>query len=143
MRNFAIVASQFHPELVRGLIDHFKEEAGVIAPNCKVAVYEVPGSFEIPIAVQEVVQKGGVDAVVAFGVILQGATQHATLIATSVTDALQQIAIASRVPVLHEVLLVADEEQARDRCLHEELNRGTEAARAAVIITETLSALRR
>lgn len=141
-RAFAIVAGQYHPELVGGLIEHAQRELQAIAPGSTVAVYEVPGAFEIPLAVNEVAARGGVDAIIALGVILEGQTSHASLIAQSVTTSLQQIALGSRIPVVHEVLSVKTEEQARARCLGEEINRGTEAARVAVRMAEVLGAIR-
>jgi 6,7-dimethyl-8-ribityllumazine synthase len=72
------------------------------------------------------------DAVIALGVIIRGATEHADLVGASVTDALQKIAVAHVTPVIHEVLLVSSEEQARERTMGTEMNRGTEAARTAI-----------
>ena len=97
-----------------------------------VILYEVPGAFEIPLVVQEVAARGGIDAIIALGVIIEGETAHAALIARTVTDSLQRIALTQRLPVIHEVLLVKNEEQARARCLGPEFNRGMEAARVAV-----------
>jgi 6,7-dimethyl-8-ribityllumazine synthase len=69
--------------------------------------------------------------VIALGLIIRGSTQHADLVATCVTDALQQLAVQSLRPIIHEVLLVDDEKQAYARCIGAQLNRGREAARAA------------
>jgi 6,7-dimethyl-8-ribityllumazine synthase len=142
-RTFAIAASQYHGVLVDGLITHFRQEIDAIAPGSTISVCRVPGSFEIPLAVQEITSRGGVDAVIAFGVIIEGETAHGALIAGAVTQGLQQIALATRIPCIHEVLLVKSEEQARARCLDEAINRGTEAARVAVQIAQALSELRR
>jgi 6,7-dimethyl-8-ribityllumazine synthase len=54
-----------------------------------------------------------------------------------VANALQQVALKHAIPVIHEVLLVGTEEEARERCLGKDLNRGTEAARAAFSVLRT------
>jgi 6,7-dimethyl-8-ribityllumazine synthase len=75
-------------------------------------------------------------------VILQGETNHAQNLSRSVTDALQRIAVQEAVPVINVVLSFDNEDQARARCLENKINRGTEAARAAVEIASVLSELR-
>ena len=139
---FAIMASQYNAVFVQGLIDHAKDELTAIYPNAEVAIHPVPGAFEIPVVVQEVAAGNNVDAIIALGVIIQGATKHAELIGRSVTDALQQIALKHRTPVVHEVLLLDDEAQAKQRCLDEKLNRGTEAARTASRVAEVVNGLK-
>lgn len=138
-RSIAVVASHYHPQFVEGLLKHFQSELDHIAPGTEVHVHPVPGCFEIPIMVQEIAMRGGVDAIVGFGVLLEGQTAHATLISTAVTNALMDCSLKYRIPVVHEVLVVADAMQAQARCLEPELNRGIEAARAAVRIIEALA----
>ncbi len=140
-RTFALVASQYNSEFVAGLVDHCRRELEAISPTFSIQTYEVPGAFEIPLMVQEVATRG-VDAIIALGVIIQGETQHAALIAGAITTSLQQLSLTHRLPVIHEVLLVKDAEQARVRCLEDEINRGTEAARVAAQMVQTLSGLR-
>src|SRR5256714_13533487 len=141
-KHFAIVASQFNPTYVQGLIDHATAELRALVPSATTALARVPGSFEIPIVVRELaLQKRG-DAIIAIGVILKGETDHAANLGRSVTDALQRIAIGHGVPVINAVLSFDDENQARERCLENEINRGTEAARAAVEIANVISKLR-
>ena len=142
-RTLAIVASQYNATYVNGLVTHARRELEAIGPAMNVTLHEVPGAFEIPLIVQELAARGEIDAIIALGVIIQGETEHATLIAATVTDALQRIALQHRVPVIHEVLLVKNEEQARVRCLEDELNRGVEAARAAVRMTQVVAELPR
>lgn len=141
-RTFAIVASEYNGEFVQGLIEHARRELEAISPTFSVILYEVPGALEIPLVVQEVAGRGGVDAIIALGVIIEGETQHASLIATAITQALLQISLASHIPVIHEVLLVKTVAQARERCLEDEINRGTEAARAAARMAHVLGQLR-
>ena len=141
-RKFHIVASRFNTQYVDGLIDHVKEELRVLAPQGTVLVHRVPGSFEIPVVAREVAIQNKADAIIACGVILQGETNHAQNLSRSVTDALQRIAIEHGVPVINVVLSFDNENQARARCLENKINRGTEAARAAVEIANVLSEVR-
>ena len=130
--HIAIVASRYNLEYVDAMLDAARDEVQTVAPNTTIAVYRVPGAFEIPVTVEKVLRTSEPDAVIALGVIIRGETEHGDLVGASVTDALQSIAVSHCVPVIHEVLLVASEEQAEERCLGEEINRGTEAARTAV-----------
>ncbi|MEY2487820.1 MAG: 6,7-dimethyl-8-ribityllumazine synthase [Verrucomicrobiota bacterium] len=141
-RKFTLIASQFNGEYVRGLIDHATRELRAIAPSAVITLYEVPGAFEIPIVVREVAAQKNTDAILALSVILQGKTSHAQNLSRSVTDALQKIALEYGVPVINAVLSLDNETQARERCLEEEINRGTEAARAAIQISNVLTELR-
>jgi len=103
----------------------------------------VPGAFEIPVVVGELAARNKADALIACGVILQGETNHAQNLSRSVTDALQRIAVEQAVPVINVVLSFDNEDQARVRCLENRINRGTEAARAAVEIANVVADLRR
>jgi len=128
---------------VQGLVDNAKKELRVLAPRATISVKRVPGAFEIPVVVRELAFQGKVDAIIACGVILKGKTNHAQNLSRSVTDTLQRIAVDHRVPVINVVLSFDNEIQARERCLENKINRGTEAARAAVQVTSVMSELRR
>jgi 6,7-dimethyl-8-ribityllumazine synthase len=141
-RTFCIVASRFNSQYVQGLVDHATEELRALAPDATISLHRVPGAFEIPVVVREVASRETTDAVIACGVILQGETNHAQNLSRSVTDALQCIAVEHGVPVINVVLNFDNEAQARARCLENKINRGTEAARAAVEIANVLSDLR-
>jgi 6,7-dimethyl-8-ribityllumazine synthase len=141
-KHFAIVASLFNRPYVQGLVDHAVAELRALAPLADISIHQVPGAFEIPVVVREIAVKKNRQAILALGVILQGKTTHAQNLARSVTDALQQIAIEQGVPVINAVLSLETEAQAQERCLGSEINRGTEAARAAVSICEVMGNLR-
>jgi 6,7-dimethyl-8-ribityllumazine synthase len=141
-RQFAMVASSFNGQYVRGLIDHATEELKALSPDATISLHQVPGAFEIPVVVRELALQKSFDAILALGVILQGKTSHAQNLAHSVTDALQRIAVEHGIPVINAVLSLETEAQARERCLGSEINRGTEAARAAVEIASVMGDLR-
>ncbi len=143
-RTYALVASQYNPEFVQGLVDSTAKELMRLVPNARLILHQVPGAFELPIVVQELASKedNEIDAIVALGVILQGETHHAEYIGRTVTDALQQIALAHRVPIINEVLSCDDEAQAQVRCLDPKYSRGVEAARAAITMAGLIAQLR-
>ena len=132
----AIVASRYNEKYADALVENCRDEIGKITRGVNVEVVRVPGAFEIPMMVNfllhETKGEKTPDAVIALGVILRGSTAHADLIGEAITRELLQTACRSLTPVIHEVLLLQNEEQAQERCLGEQLNRGREAARAAV-----------
>ena len=140
---FMIVASRFNTEFVKGLVDHTSAELYALAPTATISLQRVPGAFEIPVVVRELALQEKADVIIACGVILKGETNHAENLSRSVTDALQRIAVDHGVPVINAVLSFDDEDQARERCIENEINRGTEAARAAVDIANVMSELRK
>ncbi len=138
---FALVVSRYNGEFTSALEREARAELLAIYPGAIVKTFETPGSFEIPLVTKLLAERGRYDALLALGIILKGETAHADLIAASITHSLQQIALDHRVPVVHEVLLVATEAQARARCLEPEMNRGREAARAAAVAAQTVQAI--
>ncbi|CAN5609728.1 6,7-dimethyl-8-ribityllumazine synthase [soil metagenome] len=142
-RSFILVASQFNEKYVQGLVTHCTDELRALSPASSVNLLLVPGAFEIPVVVQEMARQKTADAIVALGVILQGETPHAQHLAHSVTQALQQISLEHSIPVINVVLSLKDEEQARHRCLEDQINRGTEAARAAFEMANLFAELRK
>lgn len=146
-QTFALVASQYNPEYVQGLVDHTATELMRVMPAARLILQQVPGAFEIPLIVQELASQAKtsgneVHAIIALGVIIEGETDHAEHLGRAVTDALQQIALATRVPVIHQVLSCKNEAQAKIRCLDPERNRGIEAAHAAINIAGLVAHLR-
>lgn len=141
-RRFVVVASQFNAPYVQGLVDHAFRELRALAPMAKVTLLQVPGAFEIPVVVREIAAQKKVDAIIALGVIIQGQTDHAKNLGRCVTETLQRIAVQHALPIINAVLSVNNETQARERCLEDQINRGTEAARAAIEIANVMVDLR-
>jgi len=130
--SFALVVSRYNSEFTEALAKHASDEILTILPDAALDQIDVPGAFEIPLLVKLLAEKQKYTAILAIGVIIQGETAHAELIAGAITTALLETSLSYRVPVIHEVLLVANAEQARARSQDPALNRGIEAARAAV-----------
>ncbi|MCP5533460.1 MAG: 6,7-dimethyl-8-ribityllumazine synthase [Akkermansiaceae bacterium] len=138
-----VVASKYNEQFTDSLVNNAIEELGELVPQGRVDLIRVPGAFEIPVMVASVLDRDPPACVIALGLILRGSTEHADLVAKSVTDSLQQLALQHLRPVIHEVLLVDDEKQAYARCIGSQLNRGREAARACASMIDLFQELDR
>jgi 6,7-dimethyl-8-ribityllumazine synthase len=135
---FAIVAARFNEKYVQRLVDAALEtlrRRGAAEEALTVAW--VPGSFELPLAARWRARPPATgsrppDAVLAFGVLIRGETEHFRLVAEAATEGLQRVALETGVPVLNGVLAVHDAAQAAARCGGALGNRGAEVALAAV-----------
>ncbi|MEI6514347.1 MAG: 6,7-dimethyl-8-ribityllumazine synthase [bacterium] len=119
----------FTKELVGGAIDCLIRH-GVAEKD--VTVVWVPGANELPFAVKKLAVKGGPDAVIALGVVIQGATPHADLINSQVARALSVISLESLVPVINAVVCADSIEQAIERCGTKAGNKGWSGAQSAI-----------
>jgi 6,7-dimethyl-8-ribityllumazine synthase len=129
----AIVASRFNSFIVDRLYDGAIKslEANGVSKDA-VTVVKVPGAFEIPVAVEALLDKDEYDAVITLGAIIRGETPHFDFISNECTHGLAQLAINSGVPVIFGVLTVDNADQAMDRAGDEESNKGFESASAAL-----------
>jgi 6,7-dimethyl-8-ribityllumazine synthase len=127
---FALVVSVFNREYTDALL----ASAQAALKGRELKVVRVPGAFEIPLQAQRLARTKRYDAVIALGLIWQGKTLHAQEILRAVTDALMRIALETDVPVIHEVVCVGNEAEARARCMGVKLNRGRDAAQAALAL---------
>lgn len=143
---FAIVASRYNGRYVNSMVRAARrtlEEAGA-----QVELVRVPGAYEIPLATEllarRALAKTGAAplAILCLGVILRGETVHAAHIGEAVSRALMEIQLRHGIPVIHEVLLLENQEQAVKRCLDPRHNRGLEAAHTALEMARVVERLR-
>jgi len=127
-----IVAARYNPALVDALLAAVVAElkaAGV--QEQRLTVVRVPGSHEVPVAAQWLAGAGRRDCVIALGLLVAGDTNHHEMVGQSVSHALQQVALATRTPVINGVIVVNNLKQAQARCRGSR-GRGPEFARAAL-----------
>ncbi len=103
------------------------------------ALVQVPGAFEIPVAVKKVIDAGNVDAVITLGAVIRGETPHFDIIANECARGIGSIAIETAIPVVFGVLTVDNIDQAMDRSGDEESNKGSEAAQTALDMLSVFS----
>ena len=129
----AIVVSRFNEFVTDRLLAGAEEalrQAGVASGD--VEVLRVPGAFELPIAAQRVAETGRVAAVVCLGCLIRGATPHFEYIAAACAHGITAAAAATGVPMTFGVLTTNSVEEAVERAVPGDGNKGREAALAAL-----------
>jgi 6,7-dimethyl-8-ribityllumazine synthase len=130
---FAIACSRFNEffvgKLLEGAVDTLVRHGGNAGD---IEVAWVPGSYELPLAVKRFATSGRYDAVLALGVVIQGATPHANYINSEVAKSLAQIGLETGVPCVFGVITAENIEQAIERSGTKAGNRGADAAMAAI-----------
>lgn len=138
----ALIVSRFNSflteQLVKGATDAFVRLGGA---EKDLSLVRVPGAYELPIVAKKLASKKGIDAIVALGAVVQGATTHASLINEACARAFSQISMETLVPVLDGVVSAENLEQAVERCGTKQGNKGFAAMQAAIETVNVLNAL--
>ena len=134
----AMVVARFNSflteQLVKGAVDAFTRLGG---SEKDLKLVRVPGAYELPLAAKKLASSG-VDAVVALGAVVRGATPHADLINETTARAFSEISLESGVPVVDGVVSADNLEQAVERCGTKQGNKGFSAMFAAVEMADVL-----
>ena len=130
---FGLVAARFNDffvsHLVEGAVDTIVRHGGSADD---IALAWVPGSYEIPFAVKKMLDSKKYDAIIAMGVVIQGATPHAGYINNEVAKSLAQLGMESGTPVTYGMITADNIEQAIERSGTKAGNKGADAAHAAI-----------
>src|SRR5579872_5422956 len=130
-----IVEARFYDDIQDALLEGALAElkgAGV-----SYDIVTVPGSLEIPAAIAMALdaaenQGKPYDAVIALGCVVRGDTIHFEIVSMESARALMELAVARRVPLGNGIITVNTDAQAWARASKSELNKGGDAARAAL-----------
>ena len=139
---FGIVVSRFNDlftgQLLKGAVDGLLRHG---ADEKNIEIVWVPGAYEQPLALKKLAQNGKHNALIALGVVIQGATAHAGLINAQVARALTQISLDSGIPVIDGIVAAENIDQAIERCGSKSGNRGWNAAQTAIEMASLLQQL--
>lgn len=138
---YVIVASRFNDFVVDSLIKgalHCLKQHGVSAND--IEIVRVPGSYEMPLAVDKIAASRRADGIIALGAVIRGGTPHFDYVAGECVRGLSAASLKHGVPVGFGVLTVDTIEQAIERSGTKAGNKGEEATLAVI---EMVSLLRR
>ena len=137
--SYGIVYTSWNANIVQDLLNETKKELlnqGVDEKN--IAIKEVPGAFELPLATQFLAEEKGISAVISLGAIIRGDTPHFDFISSACIEGLQNVALKTNVPVICGVLTTNTVEQALERSEPSKMNKGKEFALSAMSMVEAL-----
>jgi 6,7-dimethyl-8-ribityllumazine synthase len=138
----AIVHSSYYEEEMTALVKNARDtlrDAGVSDAN--IAVHPVAGSFEIPLVGAALARAKVVDGLIGIGIVVQGETHHAELIAANAARGMMDVQVQYGVPFAFEILYVQSLEDAQKRA-EGEGNKGAEAARSVLHSLDLLRGLK-
>ena len=113
-------------ELTRGAIQ------ALDAAGATYEIIDVPGAFEIPIAMAEASAEKSYDGYVALGCVIRGETSHYDYVCGESARGLQELAFRDRLAIGFGVLTCENGEQAWARASVDRKNKGAEVANAAL-----------
>lgn len=135
-----IVCSSYYKEEIEKLLEGARDvllKSGLSAAN--VLVHWAPGSFEIPLVGSALAEEEKLDALLGLGIIVEGETHHARLLAEQAARGIMDVSLSFGIPFAFEILYVKTLAQAQERARGEQ-NKGAEAAYA---VLQTLAELKR
>ena len=126
-----IIVSNFYPKISKLLID------GAVSKLKKnkisnFQIITVPGTFEIPVVVSNLINK--YDAFIVLGCVIKGQTSHFHYLCSSVINALINLSIKSKKPIGNGILTCDNKKQAVNRADPNKKDKGGDAANAAISV---------
>ena len=135
MKKVLIVNSNYYKDISKNLVLNAKKT--ISKKNFKVSIIDVPGVYEIPIALRKNIKK--YDGFIALGCVIKGQTPHFDLICSSTFNAILNISINFNKPIGNGIITAYNMNQARQRCKisqKSKSNKGSEAANAVISILQ-------
>ncbi len=106
-----------------------------------ITVAWVPGAFELPLIATHLAKSGELDAVIALGCVIRGATTHYDYVCNQAAQGVARASHETGLPVIFGVITTETLEQAQDRAGAKVGNKGADAALAAIETANLLKAI--
>lgn len=135
-----IALSRFNEDIGEGLRSgclNALEKMGVASTN--ITLVTVPGALELPLALQAMAQSGKYDALIALGAVIRGETYHFEIVSNESARGIIDVQLNTGIPIANAVLTTENDDQALARMLQ----KGAEAAQAAIEMANLLRAVKK
>mgnify|MGYP001472702412 FL=1 len=134
MKKILIVNANYYKNISKKLIISSKKK---LNKSVKINIINVPGIFEIPIAIRKNIKK--FDGFVALGCVIKGQTPHFDLICYSTFNSILSLSTNYNKPIGNGIITAYNMKQALQRCKGtqgKKPNKGSEAANAVMSILQ-------
>lgn len=135
--NLGLVVADFNSEITGRMSTQAVKRARELGA-CVTYVCRVPGSFDMPIVIQDLLEKEDVDAVVTLGAIVKGETAHDEIIAATLSNQISALSVRFRKPVALGVSGPRESWAQAESRAEEYANRSVEAAISLVRVRSSL-----
>jgi 6,7-dimethyl-8-ribityllumazine synthase len=133
--SIGIVAACYNESLIDSLLGNVTAGINENGQPAELLIERVPGSHEIPCAINLMLNARPFSCMIGLGVVIKGATSHHHLVAESAGNALQALSTRHGVPVINGIIVTDDLISAEER-ITGDLDRGSEFARAALEMSQ-------
>jgi len=139
---FAIVLSKFNEfigtRLLNGALECFKKYS---ISEDNIDIIKIPGAFEIPVTADKLAHLKKYNSIIALGAVIKGETQHFEYISEAVSKGILEVSLKYGIPVIFGVLTANNVDQALERSDSQKVNKGFDAAMAAMEMADVFSKL--
>ncbi|MDC0341055.1 6,7-dimethyl-8-ribityllumazine synthase [Candidatus Poseidoniaceae archaeon] len=98
MAKISIICGSYHKEQISRMLEFAEEEADLLGLEIAEVVW-VPGSMEIPLALERQLRRDEIDAAVCLGIIEKGQTKHGLAMGQAVTKAIVDLQLKHDKPI--------------------------------------------
>ncbi len=134
-KKFAIVNARFYSGLADWMVDGARRGLRACGVEDEsIAVFGVPGCFELPLAARKLIEQDTFDGIVALGIVVRGDTPHFDFVAGECARGIMDVQLATGVPIGFGVLTTNTLAQAEERADPSRGDKGYEAAVAAATL---------
>ncbi len=131
-----IVLPYFNEIIGTELLDNANQEllANNVQPE-NIEIVRTSGALEIPYACKKIIQDKNPDIIIALGVIIRGETTHYDLVSENTYRGIMKVQLETGTPISFGIISCENEAQAKERASKDGLNKGKDAAQAALLQT--------
>ncbi len=129
----SLVISEFNKPIIENLLNGARDAFFNCGGNKNnLNVYRVPGAFEIPGTIKQILKYHKPNAIVALGAIIRGDTPHFDYVASESAHGLSQLSLSSDIPIINGILTTDNVMQAKQRSEVKGNNKGWDSIFSAI-----------